>query len=393
MSLIFNRNGLPRLVAPALLLLLVFAGVASAQGRDMDATVDGLLRQVMNAEEQRQALHKFRELGAEAVPRLLERLRSPDRTDRLLALIALQYAWSEQALGPLKTVLDGNDAEAREIALRALNAHLDDAAFAEIAEPLLEGRNTRMRGITFQMLELREPDPKRILHMAGNVHLLQYLAPFMMRYQDTRLAPAAMRMLSMKQDVATDALSALIAMRADDPRVQQRIVVLLRHSHPAMRDRAAEYLRHCGHVKHVAALERAIEGEEDRWAKASMVEALRMIRKREELFKHVGGRGERIDAAKTTEKYKQAMKLLNDPSTDAARTEAMRVLREAELFEPMVKQDGSDVQFDVARAMARYILINRTAGYDMSGVTVLIDQRLIGRKKRKTMLNSVVDVL
>jgi len=273
---------------PALLLSISMATFARGQLTEVDRDVDRLLQMLGVKQTQAEAIERFREMGDAATPRLIERFASPHQADRVLALIALQHAWSDQAIEPVKQMLNDRDAVVREAALRLLDQKLDDDQVVATFEPLLDSRDNRLRGLILQALEQRSPDADRMFQAARDRHLVQFVTPFLPRYYEPRFRQVVLPLLHQRPQMQRHAIIAITHLRDDSPATLRRITLLLRNQRADIRELAAEYLFHLGGEAELTPLREALDRERDDHARAAIALAIRAIERRRDMFANQG---------------------------------------------------------------------------------------------------------
>ena len=239
---------------------------------------DPLLMSLGNPQTREQAIQTYQRLGAEAVPGLVKHLRDPSIGIRMLALSALQYAWTpgtENAVLPF--LKSGNDAEAKS-AWYLLKQKTDEKELDQWAEENLLTLNPGRVEALLLDLESEGPDPERMMQLLQQPKYWKALLPHLARYTDPRFVAPTRRLAGQaKGEWLAMALAALIHQADRDPAVLQQLRLFLKDEDPRVREMAAEYFRWYGRDADLAALEEAQALESDLFVRATLAEAIRLM--------------------------------------------------------------------------------------------------------------------
>jgi len=342
-----------------------------------DAEVDRAMRMAGKPATREAAQAKIEQMGADAVPRLVEHVQGGRRVDPLLALMCLQYAWADEAAEPVAARLVDPDPQVRQFALHVLRRQVDDGdALAPLLQAAAAHRDPAIAGPARAELLRLDPDAAGIIAAARSPASWPQLAKVFPRVQDPAATPAAVRMLGAGDEaVVRAAVVSLIHQHADDEATRRRVATLLAHREPNVRDVACDYFRWHGTVDDLPRLRAAAERSRDRQFAAGVDAAVAAVERRAERFKAAGTAvaGEPGTEADARAAYTRALALLNEAPTQAVRRHAIAVLR---AHDPMAAEvqyarggrDGLDAGA-AAAAAARVALMRAVAGYDNAGVS------------------------
>lgn len=305
--------------------------------RDID-TVFANLRARRDVPLQRARLEQ---LGAAAVPRVLEHL---DDAYRDLALYALQYCWTEAAVEPVASLLTDPDLEIRRMAAIVLDRHLGREYVAGRCAAHIQDRNPEVAGWCFEHAELMYPDAERARELFAVPHLRWRLARRLPRYYATALASGTRTLLTdADANVVRAAIIALIHHDDGDPAGRAEICAHLLGPQPTLREAAGEYLAWRGRAADLALLTTARGAEADPFARAAQGDAIAAIERR--VAAGMDAMPERmasaIPGASPEQAYREALHRLDtDPHLDDV-AHARAACATAEPFEPRWFYTGS----------------------------------------------------
>ncbi|MFZ2657622.1 MAG: peptidoglycan DD-metalloendopeptidase family protein [Victivallales bacterium] len=356
-------------MALCLVFFCMVSGAADRQSLSQaDKDVDALLTKISSGgNAQNIVINDIRKMGKAAVPRLIQQASAeyvfqkqgvsfggPSETfsreakspnpKRFPALFLLQFAWSAEAAAPLLAILrkDSNQ-DARLLALAALNKNARDS-IKEILPELVKDQNPEISGIAFEHLELVRPDENRILELVDKPVAWKFLELYLPRYYSAELSPKTMLMLKNGRDTdeKTAAIASLINQNANSPETRKYISGLLKAYDSAVREMAAEYLLWHGTENELPDIDVSLKAEEDIYASAAMSAAVKSIRRRACMKT-----GEAVSFPGT---FEGALKVLRSERYAAGVSEGLKVLSQAEPFEPLYIQGKEhDEAFDRQR--------------------------------------------
>ncbi len=244
---------------------------------------DPLLMALGNPQTRAQAIRQYKSLGADAVPDLVKHLQDSNTGVRLLAMSAMQYAWTEGTeTAVLPFLKSTSDAEAKS-AWFLLKQKMDpDQLDAWVLDNLYEINPDRLVDI-LGILESDRPDPARMLELLSRPRCWRPALPFLPRYTAPEFQPFT-RYIAGQADGEwlVRAIASLIQQGDRDPQVMQQMEVFFGHEDPRVREMSAEYYRWHGGKSCLPLLAKGLESERDSFARASIEEAVRIISLREE---------------------------------------------------------------------------------------------------------------
>ncbi len=340
--------------------LLVSCLISSAADKttlsQADKDVDALLNKMSaGGGSQNAVVAEIQKMGKSAVPRLLyhantefvtqkqsANLGGPGETfsreskspnpKRMMAIFLLQFAWSDEAVAALSNILkkDANR-DARLMAFAALNKNSPDTLKTLLPE-LVKDQNPEIAGVAFEQLELQGPDENRILALLDKQGSWKFLEIYLPRYYSPILTQKTLAMVkSAKQtNEKISAIIGLISQNANSAEIRKYVCELFKSYDPAVRDISAEYLAWHGTSEEIPVIETALKKETDIYSAASLTAALKAIKRR--ASEKPG------DAKSLPRSYDEAAKALEKEHTLANMADAVKVLSEAEAFEPMYIQ-------------------------------------------------------
>ncbi|HBC85964.1 MAG TPA: hypothetical protein DCZ94_03315 [Lentisphaeria bacterium] len=324
-----------------------------------DKDVDALLVKMgTGGNAQNYVVAEIQKMGKAAVPRLLYhasmeyiiqkqggRFGGPGETisretkspnpKRLMALFLLQNVWTDEATAVLTGILkkDSNQ-DARFLALSALNKNARDSLKPLLPE-LVKDQNPDLAGVVFEQLELQAPDEDRILSLLDKPQAWKFLGIYLPRYYSPALTPKtlAMAKTAKKTDEKTAAIASLISQNANSAEIRKYISELLRSFDTHVRELSAEYLAWHGTENEIPNLETALKTESDLYSAASMTAALKAIKRRSAVKQ---GEAKPLPAS-----FEEAVKVTDQEKNSVLMAETVKLLKQAESFEPIYVQ-GKD---------------------------------------------------
>lgn len=355
-------------------LMLCICPQAEAQpiGRADDEQVDRLMSLALGGNISR-LREEFSELGASATPRLAEHVLGNDRNKRTIALVCLQFCWSEVARDAVVEVIPEADTQSRKLAYQVLGRHETGEALAEVLAPLTESRDPRVAGPAIQYALRAMPDKALLKRAMGNRRLMSYASEALPRYYGTDLsAPTRALIRRAKVNDRARLIVALIHQQDDSDEARKLIAGDLTRGSAMLRDRAAEYHRYHGKAEDLPALEAVLEREREPYAKASIQAAIDAIGKRAERFQSPGVAPTFNSHEDPVQAYRQAYETLGQAYTQANRAAAIKVLANTEPYEPYWRFGVSEPTDAMqGRITERLILQVLASGYKIKGVTLI----------------------
>lgn len=323
-----------------------------------------------------QMREEFDRLGASATPRLAEHVLGGDRNKRLVAIVCLQFCWSDVARDALVKVIPDADTQSRELAFQVLGRHESGERLAETLSPLIESRDHRIAGPAIQYTLRTVPDKDLLKQAMEDRRLIPYVSEVLPRYYGSDLSDAT-RGLARKAKIKDRANLIIALIHQQDERAETRKLVASNLSRgPAMlHDRAAEYLRYHGTTEDLAVLQAALDREREVYAKASIQAAIDAINKRAKRFDKPGEAQQADYPDDPAQAYRQAYETLGLAYTQANRAAAIKLLADAEPYEPYLRF-GLTQPTDASRSRIteRLILQVLTSGYTIQGVSLIGDR-------------------
>ncbi len=267
----------------ALLLLSVSATLPAraATERQIAAQVDEAVADLAARRNLDARGKQLQGLNAAAVPRLVHYLTNSDRRKRKVALCVLHYCWSPQAREALEKLLGDRDAEIRELAAGALAKRLKPDDVRSFLGPLVLDEEPHVARAVVNHVEQVAPDVMRAKKCLARPALLENMARFLPRYESSQLRPATLKLaFSSEKKVRRAATAALTYQGAGTEASRKKIVELIAHSDPVVRELAAEFLTWRGGKAELPALKAAAGKEKDKFAWASMQAAVVAVERR-----------------------------------------------------------------------------------------------------------------
>ncbi|MBI3829011.1 MAG: hypothetical protein HY291_05825 [Planctomycetes bacterium] len=201
-----------------------------------------------------------------ATPKLLECLAKDDARVRVAALVGLQYGWSPQALAPALKALQEEDREVRAAAFKALARNVPEMELAEKILPFADGDDLSLAEMVFELADKYHPDAslKRIKRLLDDEAGWAAAATRLSHYLSPALTPATLRLLNDDRSfIRRSAVVGLIAQLADGEEPRAKVRALLEDKNSDLREIAAEYFTWNGCADDLAALNKALEAEND----------------------------------------------------------------------------------------------------------------------------------
>ena len=188
----------------------------------------------------------------------------------------------------------------------------------------------------FMAAEADDPSESRMLHAFNHPDMGIPLVTYLPRYRSPLLIVPTRKLARGAHNPAVQAGAVGGLIGALDDTADTRLLVrgLLRSTHPVVRDRAAEYLRWFGGNADLPNLNRQAAAERDPHARAAMIEAAAAITRRVELFADGSSVLEDIDGPPAAG-YRKCADALGAEATTGTRAAAIRLIRGAELCEPI----------------------------------------------------------
>ncbi|MFK7790288.1 MAG: M23 family metallopeptidase [Phycisphaeraceae bacterium] len=354
--------------------VLLFTVQADAQviDRASDTEVDRLMLLAAGGNMTR-LREEFERLGASATPRLAEHIRGDKRNDRVIALVCLQFCWSEVARDAVIEAIPEADTQSRKLAFQVLGRHETGEQLAKVLKPLTESRDERVAGPAIQYILRSVPDKALLKRAAGNRRLLPYLSESLPRYYGQDLhEPTRTLIRRAKVEQRANLIVALLHQQDDSSEARKLIVSNLTRGPAMLHDRAADFLSYHGTPEELPALEAALQREREPYAKASIQGAIVAINKRVERFSEPGVTppGDYPDDPALA--YRQAYETLGKAYTQANRRAAIQLLANAEPYEPYWRFGMSqENEATVSRITERLVLQVLSSGYTLRGVSLI----------------------
>ena len=357
-----------RTLAAAGLALLAGVFTAGAQELDIerldvDSLVDGAIKRAAFGEPSTKPLEALGRIGAPAVPRLVHYLETGHPNERRAAAFALSFCWSDAAREPARKYLGDRDTNVRDLLVAAVKRHeTDPQVVVDIASPWLDDRNPSVAGSAFDLVEAVAPDPQRMKTVLADKRKWRYALAYLPRYEDPSLTPATLGLLrGGRLDEKVAAVISLIHQSAGTPTARRAVAAALRAPNPLLRDRCGAYFTWFGRPDDLDAIEQSLKTTRDTHARASLIAAIAMIKRRTD-----AGLNEPVpdltDAAiqpAGAEDYAAALVGLQDGDyASAFRTYAL-----GQAFEPVCQLRGADAPRDqVETHVARTMLLRALFG-------------------------------
>jgi len=242
---------------------------------------DPLFRALGDPRTRDRSVQTYREQGAVAVPGLLGHLQSANVQIRVLALSALQYAWSDEAIGPVMARLKSPEAGERKWAMIVLRQKLEPAELAKRLDPVLDQIGPEVVEEMLPLMDQAGADADRLRRVAAHDRNAKAVLAVLPRYQSADMIPLTRRLASRaKGEWRARAITALIHQGDNAAEARRAVLGWLRDKDPRVREYAAEYLRWHGDDTALAPLAKVLEHETDPWARAGHLEAVRVIKAR-----------------------------------------------------------------------------------------------------------------
>lgn len=332
--------------------------------RQADQLVDRILPKVGIKENHDEVRKQLKTLQMAAVPRILHHLKNGDDRRRMEAIAALQFVWSTEAEEPVKAVLDDENQSIRSIALRLIQTRVA-GDHSELLNTAADDRDPHVSGPALFDILSAKPDPMRLAEALNDPIRWRYLHSLLPRYHDRpHFGKVTHRMLDTgTADEQASALCGLIHQYDLDADTESKILKLLRDFDPAIRMRAAEYLRWHGADSARPPLQSAVDAEKVLHCRAVMRAAVQSIAHRDQLFaRPLSTAPHRWNGGFDTASQAALADWNNGPPTAALRFATLTLLG-TRGSAPLCKFDGNS-DADPDDADGRYItLINRVTGY------------------------------
>jgi len=244
---------------------------------------DTPLMRLGNPATRDEAIKWYQNQGEKAVPGLLVTLQDPMRARRLLSLSALQYCWSDQAVNPVLRKLVSSDESERGFAWAVLNRHLTNEELHEKIEPGLHRMDPKLVASVLPRLESAEPSLERMTRLAAHPRYAEPVLMWLPRYSSPDLIPLTRQLaLQTQASLRSMAIAAMIHQQDTDANAQRAVAAWLEDPDARVRELAAEYFRWHGDASAARALQNRLQRETDPFVSATLKEALRIIRHREQ---------------------------------------------------------------------------------------------------------------
>lgn len=334
--------------------------------KEVRALMIGMGRDVSRA----RSMQRLTALGPAAAHHLIFYLTGEDDRFRLMAAIGLQFAWTDQAIEPLKTHgLRSHDPMVKQLAFNCFRKHLKGERLVAVIDPLTKDPDPTIAGPAVALLEQSEPSLQRMVEAMSRRRMWPFLGEALPRYYTSKLLEPTQQMLMRgreKERIA--AIASLIAQGAVDTKTQSLVQRMLRQNRAALREIAAEYLRLHGEAKALAALEKARDQERDRYAKAAMHAAIEAITLRARRVQT--GEADFVDDAEAelAQRYLAALTSLSKQPNKPNEYAARKLLRDAESHAKRYTFGDDPSDLDIAAIQARAALMTRVAGYELPDV-------------------------
>ncbi len=247
----------------------------------MRLAIDAIVTETKRGVPLKSHLKRLQIFRDAAVPDLLRHLSATDPLTQMIALYALQFCWTRQALDPVLATLKSKDKQVHQAALAVLVRHLSSDELARCLRPFLKSEDLNLAGIVFESIPPDAPNPELVARLLGDPSCWCHLCQHLPRYESPTFSPDTRRMLHSKnKKEQSAALAALIHQNDNTPETRAAVSTLLKSSNPLRRELAAEYLAWHGTKQEEPSLKRALAKESDTYAKASLRASLKSIGRR-----------------------------------------------------------------------------------------------------------------
>lgn len=334
-----------------------------------DEQVDRLMRLATGSNASR-LREEFARLGASATPRLAEHVLGKDTNKRVIALVCLQFCWSDVARDALIEMIPDGDTQSRKLAFQVLGRHETGKPLADALSGLTESRDKRVAGPAIQYALRAYPDKELLKRAMSDRRLIEYTSEALPRYYGQDLSEATRALVKRaKVDERAKLIIALIHQQDESEKTRKLIATNLTRGPAALHDRAAEYFRYHGTADDIPALEAALQREREVYAKASIQAAIDAINKRIGRFVEPGTTPKLEATDGPAQAYRQAYELLGEAYTQANRAAALERLANAEPYEPYWRFGLSEPTDEIGdRITERLILQILSSGYKLRGL-------------------------
>jgi hypothetical protein len=247
--------------------------------------VDRILPKVGIKEKHEEVRKQLASLRMAAIPRLVHHLKNGDGHRRMEALASLQFVWSTEAVGPVEAALDDEVPAIRSLAMQLLHTRMGGVR-EDLLRKAAEDEDPHVSGQALATLLARQPDPDRLADAFRSRDRWRYLHPLLPRYHDrARFGKLTHRILAEgNPEEQASALCALIHQYDLSAQTESAVKTFLTNPDPALRMRAAEYLRWLGSDASLELLRTAADRESDLHCRAAMEAAVTAIGRRQSLF-------------------------------------------------------------------------------------------------------------
>ncbi|MDA9831535.1 M23 family metallopeptidase, partial [Akkermansiaceae bacterium] len=332
--------------------------------RQADQLVDRFLPKAGIKEQHDEIRKQLKTLQMAAVPRIVYHLKTGDQRRRMEAIAALQFVWSTEAEAPVRAALNNEEQSIRSIALRLVQSRIP-GDHTELLDTATEDEDPRVSGPALYTLLSPKPDSNRLAKALQNRELWPFLHTLLPRHHDrVKFGAITHRVLDTgNPDEQASALCSLIHQYDFDASTEKKILERLGDGSPAIRMRAAEYLRWHGAGSTLPSLHSALKAEQDLHCQAVIQAAVTAIEQRVRIFSRTLGTTTHDWSGDFATAGKTALRdWMSGPPTAALRFATLKLLG-SRGSAPYVKYDGRN-DMDADDADARYIeLINYVAGY------------------------------
>lgn len=317
---------------------------------------------------------QFIQLGFSAVPRLLHHLRSGIRDRESVAFYGLQFCWNDQAQEPVSRFLAHEDGELRLMAAIVLITHLGAETLARLCEPLLEDDRAHVAGFAFEQADSGNPNMERMSRFLKQPEFYPFIWKQLPRYQTRDFTFDTLRLLE-SEGLAhrLAAIASLIHQHADAIEIRNRMLSLLRHETPALREMAAEYLTWHGTINELPGITAHQSTENDLFVSAALDVAQDAIARRHRKFGSLlQGSGQSIPISDdplngSIDRYRILAESLAHEPDKRTFEKAIHFYRNAEPFEPRFVWQGSSIpESFTAMRQARLALQGQLYGIPLS---------------------------
>ena len=145
---------------------------------------------------------QLQRLGPAAVPQLVAHLTHP-RGDCRRALYALQYCWSDAAVGHVAALLTATSSELRRMAAIVLDRQVGREQLARLCAQHVEHPDAAVAGFCLEHAEVMLPAVDRAAYALQRPVLWPRIARYLPRYQTTQLTAATRALLGAVTDLVS----------------------------------------------------------------------------------------------------------------------------------------------------------------------------------------------